>query len=127
MHFSSIDGIVNFFYSSNMKEQSCFFPVPQAAECILRVVERSNAPVIYLSTDAAESETDLLQSLLLLNDGKRIPLVKRPGHNSVEKWDALIYRNHLGGNTQVDYLLYFPPHCVKEITIKFAQLTVSLF
>ncbi|XP_058108762.1 O-fucosyltransferase 36-like [Magnolia sinica] len=88
----------------NAKKESCFFPVPQAAECILRVAERANAPVIYLSTDAAESETNLLQSLTLLN-GKMIPLVKRPTHTSVEKWDALLYRNHLGGDDQVDAML----------------------
>lgn len=88
----------------NVKEESCFFPVPQAADCISRVVERANAPVVYLSTDAAESETDLLQSLVLLND-KQVPLVKRPSHNSVEKWDALLYRNHLGGDSQVEAML----------------------
>lgn len=89
----------------NLKEESCFFPVPQAAECILRVAERANAPVIYLSTVAAESETDLLQSLLVPNGEKPIPLVKRPVHNSVEKWDALLYRNRLGGNNQVEAML----------------------
>ncbi|KAJ6848771.1 uncharacterized protein M6B38_272235 [Iris pallida] len=89
----------------NVKEESCFFPVPQAAECMLRVVERANAPVIYLSTDAAESETDLLQSLLVPNGDKPVPLVKRPSHTSVEKWDALLYRNKLGGNSQVEAML----------------------
>lgn len=62
---------------------------------------QANAPVIYLSTDAAESETNLLQSLVVLN-GKAIPLVKRPDHTSVEKWDALLYRNHLRGDNQVN-------------------------
>lgn len=89
----------------NMKEESCFYPIPQAAECILRVAERANAPVIYLSTDALESETNLLQSLLVPSADKPIPLVKRPSHNSIEKWDALLYRNHLGGNIQVDAML----------------------
>ncbi|XP_077236511.1 O-fucosyltransferase 36-like [Tasmannia lanceolata] len=88
----------------NVKKESCFFPVPQAAECILRVVERANAPVIYLSTDAAESETELLQSLTVL-DSKTVPLVKRPAHTSVEKWDALLYRNHIGGDNQVEAML----------------------
>uniref|UniRef100_A0A7N0TYR1 O-fucosyltransferase family protein n=1 Tax=Kalanchoe fedtschenkoi TaxID=63787 RepID=A0A7N0TYR1_KALFE len=41
----------------NAKQPSCFFPIPQAADCISRIVERANIPVIYLSTDAAESET----------------------------------------------------------------------
>ena len=79
---------------------SCSFPIPQAAECILRIVEKANAPVIYLSTDAAESETNLLQSLVVFND-RQVPLVKRPEHNSSEKWDALLYRNHMGGDNQV--------------------------
>lgn len=82
-----------------MKRPSCFYPIPQAAECINRLVEKANAPVIYLSTDAAESETGLLQSLILMN-GKRIPLVKRPARNSAEKWDALLYRHNLEGDSQ---------------------------
>lgn len=94
------------FSRSNAKKESCFFPIPQAAECILRVVERSNAPAIYLSTDAAESETNLLQSLVVLND-KPVPLVKRPDHNIVEKWDALLYRNHIGGDSLVNYFLSY--------------------
>ncbi|XP_073005471.1 O-fucosyltransferase 36-like [Typha latifolia] len=88
----------------NVKKESCFFPIPQAAECILRVVERANAPVIYLSTDAAESETNLLQSFIVLND-KPVPLVRRPDHNNAEKWDALLYRNHIGGDSQVEAML----------------------
>lgn len=88
----------------NAKKESCFFPVPQAAQCILRAVEKANAPLIYLSTDAAESETNLLQSMTMLN-GKTVPLVKRPSHTSVEKWDALLYRNHLGGDDQVEAML----------------------
>ncbi|XP_008804333.2 O-fucosyltransferase 36-like [Phoenix dactylifera] len=88
----------------NVKKESCFYPIPQAAECILRVVERANAPVIYLSTDAATSETDLLQSLVVFND-KPVPLVKRPAHASAEKWDALLYRNHIAGDSQVEAML----------------------
>ncbi|GAA0153106.1 glycosyltransferase [Lithospermum erythrorhizon] len=88
----------------NAKTPSCFYPVPQAAECITRIVERTNAPVIYLSTDAAESETDLLQSLVLFN-GKTVPLVKRPARNSAEKWDALLYRAHIEGDSQVEAML----------------------
>ncbi|MQL80744.1 hypothetical protein Taro_013191 [Colocasia esculenta] len=89
---------------NNAKDESCFFPVPQAAECILRVVEKADAQVIYLSTDAASSETNLLQSLIVLND-KTIPLIKRPDHTSVEKWDALLFRNHLLGDSQVEAML----------------------
>lgn len=88
----------------NAKKPSCFYPIPQAADCITRLVERSNALVIYLSTDAAESETDLLQSLIMLN-GKTVPLVKRPPRNSAEKWDALLYRHGLEGDSQVEAML----------------------
>ncbi|KAI3455688.1 hypothetical protein Pfo_012351 [Paulownia fortunei] len=88
----------------NAKEPSCFYPVPQAAECINRVVERANTPVIYLSTDAAESETGLLQSLVVWN-GKTVPLIQRPARNSAEKWDALLYRHGLEGDSQVEAML----------------------
>ncbi|KAL9304211.1 hypothetical protein ACSQ67_021474 [Phaseolus vulgaris] len=88
----------------NAKKPSCFFPIPQAAECILRVVERADAPIVYLSTDAAESETGLLQSLVVLN-GRPVPLVIRPARNSAEKWDALLYRHGLDGDTQVEAML----------------------
>uniref|UniRef100_A0A2N9HG65 O-fucosyltransferase family protein n=1 Tax=Fagus sylvatica TaxID=28930 RepID=A0A2N9HG65_FAGSY len=84
----------------NVKTPSCFFPIPQAADCINRVVEKANAPVIYLSTDAAESETSLLQSLVVLN-GKAVPLVRRPLRKSAEKWDALLYRHGLEGDSHV--------------------------
>ncbi|KAF5793487.1 putative peptide-O-fucosyltransferase [Helianthus annuus] len=88
----------------NAKNPSCFFPIPQAAECISRLVERANVPVIYLSTDAAESETGLLQSLVTLY-GKTVPLVTRPARNSAEKWDALLYRKKLDGDPQVEAML----------------------
>ncbi|KAJ7963371.1 GDP-fucose protein O-fucosyltransferase [Quillaja saponaria] len=88
----------------NVKKPSCFYPIPQAAECILQVVERANTPVIYLSTDAAESETGLLQSLIVLNQ-KSVPLVKRPSRNSAEKWDALLYRHGLEEDSQVEAML----------------------
>ncbi|OMO66016.1 GDP-fucose protein O-fucosyltransferase [Corchorus olitorius] len=88
----------------NAKQPSCFYPVPQAADCITRMVERANTPVIYLSTDAAESETGLLQSMIVLN-GKSIPLVKRPPRNSAEKWDALLYRHGLEDDPQVEAML----------------------
>ncbi|MCD9640294.1 O-fucosyltransferase 36 [Datura stramonium] len=88
----------------NAKKPSCFYPVPQAADCINRAVERSTAPVIYLSTDAAESETGLLQSLVVVN-GKTVPLVRRPARNSDEKWDALLYRHGFEGDRQVEAML----------------------
>lgn len=96
---------------SNMKKESCFFPIPQAAECIMRVIERANAPVIYLSTDAAHSETNLLQSFLILN-GRTVPLVRRPDHSYAEKWDALLYRNHIGGDIQVSCSFPWKSNCV---------------
>ena len=94
--------IIYLYAFSNVKKPSCFYPIPQAADCILRVADckKANAPVIYLSTDAAESETGLLQSLVVLN-GEPIPLVKRPARNSAEKWDALLYRHHIEGDSQV--------------------------
>ncbi|XP_026388363.1 O-fucosyltransferase 36-like isoform X2 [Papaver somniferum] len=88
----------------NAKTPSCFFPIPQAADCITRVAERAGAPVIYLSTDAAASETDLLQSLIVVN-GKTVPLVKRPDRNIAEKWDALLYRHGIEGDSQVEAML----------------------
>lgn len=66
-------------------------------------MERSNGAVIYLSTDAAESETSLLQSLVVV-DGKIVPLVKRPPRNSAEKWDALLYRHGIEDDSQVRIL-----------------------
>ncbi|KAL1224129.1 O-fucosyltransferase 5 [Cardamine amara subsp. amara] len=88
----------------NAKSPSCFYPIPQAADCISRMVERANAPVIYLSTDAAESETGLLQSLVVV-DGKVVPLVKRPPRNLAEKWDSLLYRHGIEDDSQVDAML----------------------
>ncbi|CAA7056651.1 unnamed protein product [Microthlaspi erraticum] len=88
----------------NAKSPSCFYPLPQAAECMTRIVEKANAPVIYLSTDAAESETGLLQSLVIV-DGKVVPLVKRPPRNSAEKWDSLLYRHGIEDDSQVDAML----------------------
>ncbi|KAG4937960.1 hypothetical protein GLYMA_16G014800v4 [Glycine max] len=88
----------------NAKKPSCFYSITQAADCILRVVERADAPIIYLSTDAAESETGLLQSLVVLN-GRPVPLVIRPARNSAEKWDALLYRHRMDGDSQVEAML----------------------
>lgn len=95
---------MKWFLASNAKSPSCFYPIPQAADCISRMVERANAPVIYLSTDAAESETGLLQSLVVV-DGKVVPLVKRPPQNSAEKWDSLLYRHGIEDDSQVTHLL----------------------
>ncbi|XP_073048293.1 O-fucosyltransferase 36-like [Primulina eburnea] len=88
----------------NAKKPSCFYPVPQAADCVNRVVERAGTPVIYLSTDAGGSETGLLQSLIAWN-GKTVPLVNRPGRDAAEKWDALLYRHGLEEDHQVEAML----------------------
>ncbi|XP_075505285.1 O-fucosyltransferase 36-like isoform X1 [Primulina tabacum] len=88
----------------NAKKRSCFYPVPQAADCINRVVERAGTPVIYLSTDAGGSETGLLKSLIAWN-GKTVPLVNRPGRDAAEKWDALLYRHGLEEDHQVEAML----------------------
>ncbi|CAL5195107.1 unnamed protein product [Lathyrus oleraceus] len=91
-------------FCNDANQSTCFYPIPQAADCISRVVERANAPVIYLSTDAAESDIRLLQSLIVVN-GRSVPLVKRPPRNSAEKWDALLYRHHIDGDPQVQGML----------------------
>lgn len=98
----SLTYFISCLFPSNAKKPSCFYPIPQAADCITRMVERANAPAIYLSTDAAESETNLLKSMVVLN-GKTIPMVKRPPRNSAEKWDALLYRHGLHDDSQVRF------------------------
>ncbi|KAE8734360.1 putative leucine-rich repeat receptor-like protein kinase [Hibiscus syriacus] len=103
MH-SSENGIA--YFLSNVKNPSCFYPIPQAADCITRMVERANTPIIYLSTDAAESETGLLQSMIVLN-GKTIPLVKWPPCSSAEKWDALLYRHGIEDDPQCCQAVHF--------------------
>ncbi|KAL9270246.1 O-fucosyltransferase 36-like protein [Drosera capensis] len=88
----------------NVNKLGCFYSIPQAADCIRRVVQRAKAPVIYLSTDAAKSETGLLRSLIVF-DGRPVPLVTRPARNSAEKWDALLYRHGLEGDSRVEAML----------------------
>lgn len=118
-------------FFSNAKKPSCFYPIPQASDCISRVVERANTPVIYLSTDAAESEIGLLQSGVVW-DGKTVPLVQRPTRNSAEKWDALLYRHGLEGDAQVNlYILLGSPVLIECqlllcITANIPYLDVSL-
>lgn len=68
---------------------SCFYPIPQDAGCITRIIEKAKTPVVYLSTDAAGSETGLFESLIVVN-GRVAPLVQWPARNSAEKWDALL-------------------------------------
>lgn len=36
-------------------------------------------------------------------NGKAVPLVKRPARSSAEKWDALLYRHGIEGDSQVGY------------------------
>jgi len=94
------------WFCSNAKKPSCFYSVPQAADCIRRVIQRANTPVVYLSTDAAASETGLLQSLTVI-DGKSVPLIQRPALDSAEKWDALLYRHGLEGDPQVSLYVFW--------------------
>lgn len=42
----------------------------------------------------------MLKSLVAVN-GRVVPLVTRPARNSAEKWDALLYRHGLEGDSQV--------------------------
>ncbi|GKA89995.1 hypothetical protein Tco_0811807 [Tanacetum coccineum] len=86
-----------FFFNnkSNAKNPSCFFPIPQAAECISRLVERANIPVIYLSTDAAESETGLLQSLI--TNGNTVHSLQRRLVIGLKM--MLLYRKKVDGDT----------------------------
>ncbi|KAJ3674629.1 hypothetical protein LUZ60_005245 [Juncus effusus] len=88
----------------NAKKEKCFFSIPESANCIKKILQKSNAPVIYLSTDAADVEINILQKLINI-DGKEVPLIRRPEHISSEKWDSLLYRNHIGGDNQVEAML----------------------
>lgn len=87
LHFRR-HGFLTFCNENSKKGYNCFFyPIPQAAKCISQKVRSALVPVIYLSTDAKESEVSLLQSLLVQN-GLSIPLVRRPDHDDGEKWDS---------------------------------------
>lgn len=104
LHFRRY-GFLTFCNENSKKGNQCnFYPIPQAAECILRIVSSTSARVIYLSTDAKESETSLLQSLLY-NNGVRISLVKRPDHENGEKWDSPIQRHGLLNDKEVIAML----------------------
>ncbi|KAF9611311.1 hypothetical protein IFM89_029749 [Coptis chinensis] len=78
--------------------------IPQAANCISWMAERANTPVIYQSTDASESETDLLQSLTMLN-GRTIPLVKRPARNWLKNGMLCYLNRGIEGDSQVEAML----------------------
>lgn len=104
LHFRRY-GFLTFCNENSKKGYKCFFyPIPQAAECILRNIHSSSVPVIYLSTDAKESETSLLQSLLVQN-GVSIPLVQRPDHEKGEKWDSPLERHGLLDDKEVVAML----------------------
>ena len=85
------------------KSQVAFTPFHKLLIALPGLLKGAGSAVIYLSTDAAESETDLLQSLITVN-GKTVPLVKRPSHTSVEKWDALLSRHGIEDDSQVSYV-----------------------
>ncbi|KAH6557936.1 hypothetical protein KP509_1Z085600 [Ceratopteris richardii] len=100
LHFRRY-GFLTFCNENSRKGHQChFYPIPQAAECILRVVSATSARVIYLSTDAKSSEINLLQSLLY-KDGMRISLVRRPDHESGEKWDSPLVHHGLLNDKEV--------------------------
>eukprot|EP00250_Pteridium_aquilinum_P022915 c25904_g1_i1 orf=218-1690(+) len=104
LHFRRY-GFLTFCNENSKKGHQChFYPIPQAAECILRIVSSTSARVIYLSTDAKESETSLLQSLLYKN-GMRISLVRRPEHDNGEKWDSPLLRHGLLNDKEVTAML----------------------
>lgn len=52
----------------------------------------TNASVIFVSSDAAKSEVDLLQAMLTAH-GILIPMVTRPEHDSLVKWDSLLVKH----------------------------------
>ncbi|MCO5571320.1 hypothetical protein L7F22_025058 [Adiantum nelumboides] len=104
LHFRRY-GFLTFCNENSKRGHEChFYPIPQAAECIWRIVSATSARVIYLSTDAKASETNLLQSLLYKN-GLRISLVTRPDHESGEKWDSPLARHGLLNDKEVIAML----------------------
>lgn len=104
LHFRRY-GFLTFCNENSKKGNPCnFYPIPQAAECILRIFSSTSARVIYLSTDAKESETSLLQSLLYKR-GMRITLVQRSDHENGEKWDSPIQRHKLLNDKEVIAML----------------------
>ncbi|KAH7443935.1 hypothetical protein KP509_02G056600 [Ceratopteris richardii] len=104
LHFRRY-GFLTFCNENSEKGHEChFYPIPQAAECILRTASATSARVIYLSTDAQGSETGLLQTLLY-KDGMRISLVQRPDHDGGEKWDSPLARHGLLNDKEVIAML----------------------
>ncbi|EFJ28183.1 hypothetical protein SELMODRAFT_411497 [Selaginella moellendorffii] len=85
-------GIGDVFYSDVESEL-----VAQIAICISRKIQEAKPRVIYISTDAAESEITLLQQLL----GPDVPMIQRPQHDSREKWDAILQRKGLLADNEV--------------------------
>jgi peptide-O-fucosyltransferase len=69
---------------------SCFYPIPQAARCIESKVREAAADVVFLSTDAAESEAAGLVAALAQ---RGVGVVRRSAaHEALAKWDAVLWR-----------------------------------
>lgn len=69
---------------------SCFYPVPQAARCIESKVREVGAEVVFLSTDAAESEVG---GLVVALAARGVTVVRRStAHEALAKWDAVLWR-----------------------------------
>lgn len=85
-----------FLLFCNKKIPNCFFPIPQAAECIQKTIQVSNPKLIFLSTDAPESEIKELRSMV------SVPLVMRSeAHEAQAKWDSLLWRKKLESDPAV--------------------------
>lgn len=79
------------FCNKQMPGSSCFYPIPQAARCIERKVREVGADVVFLSTDAAESEVEALVAVLQHQRG--VVVVRRSAtHEALAKWDAVLWR-----------------------------------
>ena len=89
-----------FLVFCNRQSPSCFYPVPQVARCIQKQLQRSNTTIIFMSTDASESEITELKALV------SAPLVMRTmSHEPEAKWDALLWRKGLESDPAVMSML----------------------
>ncbi|KAG0609703.1 hypothetical protein M758_7G007700 [Ceratodon purpureus] len=69
---------------------SCFYPIPQAAQCIESKVREAAADVVFLSTDAPESEVAGLVAALAQ---RGVAVVRRSAaHEALAKWDSVLWR-----------------------------------
>ena len=79
------------FCNRQVPGPSCFYPIPQAARCIERAVRAAAAAdVVFLSTDAPESEATALVAALAR---RGVDVVRRSAaHEPLAKWDAPLWR-----------------------------------